>query len=85
MATRMKTTVDIADGLLGQARKQAERDETTLKALLEEGLRRVLEERRGTPAFRLPRASFKGRGLQPEVREGSWERVRELAYEGRGA
>lgn len=85
MVTHMKTTVDISDPLLGEARKLARREETTVKALLEEGLRRVLEERRGSKAFRLRLASFKGQGLQPGVREGSWEPIRDLSYEGRGA
>ena len=82
----MKTTVDISDALLSEARKVASREETTVKALLEQGLRRVLDERKGRrDLFRLRKASFKGRGLHPGVREGSWERIRDLVYEGRGA
>lgn len=52
---------------------------------MEEGLRRVIEERRENRRFVLRRASFAGNGLQPEIREGSWERIRDLAYEGHGA
>lgn len=85
MGTHMKTTVEIPDPLLGEARRLARREETTVKALLEEGLRRIIEERREARAFRLKAASFKGRGLQPGVREGSWEPIRDLSYEGRGA
>jgi hypothetical protein len=33
----------------------------------------------------LRRATFKGRGLQAGVEGASWERLREMAYEGRGA
>jgi hypothetical protein len=44
----------------------------------------VLEEsERGQP-FRLRDASFRGRGVQPEFREGDWDRIRHAAYEGRG-
>jgi hypothetical protein len=81
----MKTTVEIADQLLAQARRAAERQGTTLKALIEEGLRRVLKDQQRAGAFRLRRASFKGDGLQAPLRDGDWERIRELSYEGRGA
>jgi Arc/MetJ family transcription regulator len=79
----MKTTIEIADALLAEARRAAEAQGVTLRALVEEALRRVLRERRGRE-FRLRRASFKGSGLNPQVREGSWERISELIYEGRG-
>jgi hypothetical protein len=56
-----------------------------LRALVETGLRRVLDDgERGEP-FRLRDASFGGRGLQPDFHDGDWERVRDAAYEGRGA
>ena len=82
--TAMKTTLDISDPLLRDARKIATRERTTLRALVEEGLRRVLADKRRKHAFRLRQASFKGRGLQPEWRGAAWERLRDAAYEGRG-
>ncbi|MDX2168644.1 MAG: DUF2191 domain-containing protein [Deltaproteobacteria bacterium] len=81
----MKTTVDIADALLSEARALAEREDTTLKALLDEGLRLLLKQRRQPVRFRLRRATFRGQGLQPEVANASWNRLRELAYEDRGS
>jgi len=84
MGTHMKTTVDIADAVLKEAKSTASRDGTTVRALIEEGLRRVLAERAGRSEFRLRRATFEGNGLQPEVHDGSWERVRDLIYEERG-
>ena len=57
----------------------------TLRALIEEGLRRILKRRQRRGDFRLRRATFRGNGLQPGVREGSWERIRDLVYEQRGA
>ena len=80
----MKTTLDISDPLLRQAQRLAARERTTLRALVERGLRQVVSDSRRKPAFRLREASFKGRGLRPELREASWDRVRDLAYEGRG-
>ena len=83
-ATHMKTTIEIADGLLEQARQMAARDGTTFRALVEMGLRRVVDERQRLPAFKLRDASFGGEGLQPEAQRGGWPVWRELAYEGRG-
>jgi hypothetical protein len=80
----MKTTLDISDPLLREARKVAERERTTLRALVERGLRHVLTEKRRRPTFRLRKASFKGRGLQPDMKEAGWEKLRELAYGDRG-
>lgn len=57
----------------------------TLRALIEEGLRRILKRRQRRGDFRLRRASFRGNGLQPGVRAGGWERVRDLVYKRRGA
>jgi len=82
----MKTTVDISTPLLEEARRAADREGTTLKALVESGLRRVLAERRGQRVpFRLRDASFRGEGLQPGFAAGSWEAIRDAIYEGRGA
>ena len=81
----MKTTVEIPDALLNAAKRAASRDGVTVRALLIEGLHRVLESRKRDAAFHLRDASFAGEGLQPEVADGSWERLRDLAYEGRGA
>jgi hypothetical protein len=80
----MKTTVEIPNTLLQQARKLASREDTTVRALVEEGLRHVIAVRSRAGSFRLRKASFKGAGLQPGVAGDSWERIRALAYEGRG-
>jgi putative antitoxin of VapBC-like toxin-antitoxin system len=81
----MKTTLDIADPLLREARKLAAREGTTLRALVERGLRQVVAEKARSKTFRLRKASFKGDGLRPELRDAEWERLRDLAYEGRGS
>jgi hypothetical protein len=81
----MKTTIDIADALLEQARLQAQRQGTTVRALVEQGLRTVLAEQDSAPAFKLRRASFAGAGLSSEFAGADWARLLELAYEGRGA
>ena len=85
MVTHMKTTIDIAEALLTRAKQVAATEGVTLRELVEEGLRQVLEEREQRASFRLRRATFRGQGLQPDVAAGSWQHLRDLAYEGRGA
>lgn len=84
MVRHMKTTIDIADPLLEEAKKVAAREGTTVKALIEQGLRQTLSERKSAGVFRLRKATFRGRGLQPGVANLAWDRIRDLAYEGRG-
>ena len=81
----MKTTIDIADPLLDEARQFAASQGTTVRALAESGLRRVLADQPSASAFRLRRITFKGDGLQPELEGAPWQRIFDLAYEGRGA
>jgi hypothetical protein len=81
----MKTTIEISDALLREARKLAARRGLTLRSLVERGLRRVItEENQNKDAFKLRSATFKGRGLQAELRGASWEKIRDLVYENRG-
>lgn len=81
----MKTTVDISKTLLDEARREAARAGTTVRALIEAGLRKELEGRGRKKRFRLRRASFHGNGLRPELAGSGWEKIRDLAYEGRGS
>jgi len=81
----MKTTVEISDSLLRQVRRLAAREGVTLRALVERGIRFVLAETKHGVSFKLRRASFKGKGRQLELREASSDKLRDLAYEGRGA
>ena len=83
--TAMKTTVEIADPLLREARKLATNQRVTLRELIERGLHRVLAEAKSTTPFKLRRASFKGKGLQPEFQDAGWDRLRDAAYEDHGA
>lgn len=78
----MKTTIDIADPLFERARRVAARDGTTLRALVEAGLRHVLAERECAPSFTLRDASVGGQGLQAGAPRASiW---REVAHEACG-
>ena len=85
IVSNMKTTIDVADALLREAREVAARDHTTLKDLVQEGLRRVLDERRPRrKAFRMRDVEAVGGGFQPEFADGDWQRIRDAIYEGRG-
>lgn len=77
----MKTTIEIADPLFERARLVADRDGTTLRALVEEGLRRVLDDKGASRPFKLRDASFKGgRGFTPEFAARDWSRIRRAIY-----
>ena len=79
----MKTTIEISDPLLREARKLAEREGVTLRALVERGLSRVISETKHAAPFKLRRAEFKGEGMQPEFRDASWYKLRDEIYRGR--
>jgi Arc/MetJ family transcription regulator len=80
----MKTTIEITDSLLAEAREVAAREQASVRSLVEEGLRRVLDERRSRSEFRLRKASFEGKGLHPDAFTLDWDALRERSYEGRG-
>ena len=58
----MKTTLDISDPLLREARKIAARERTTLRALLNKALRQVVAEKRPKAVFRLRSRVSRGAG-----------------------
>ncbi len=85
MVLCMKTTIEISDPLLKEAKKLLHEENTTLRALVEEGLRDAIEKRKAKKRrFRLRKASFKGKGLQPDFQGASWETIRSAAYKGHG-
>jgi hypothetical protein len=76
----MKTTVDLPDALVREAQDVARAEGTTLRTLVEDGLRVALERRRAGSRFRLPDASVDGNGLRPEFRDASWDDIRAAIY-----
>ena len=61
----MKTTIELSDGLFNSAKAHARQNHSTLRALIEEGLRRVLNDSRDNtkPAFKLKDASVLGEAM----------------------
>ena len=62
MGTRMWTTLDMADGLLIEAKRVAAERRITLRALVEEALERALFAEAHETGFRLRDATVDGRG-----------------------
>ena len=81
----MKTTIEIAPALLERGKRIARDEEVTLRALVEEGLRKVITEREERPAFTLRKVPFTGGGFGRGFEGGPWNHLRDAAYEGRGA
>ncbi len=78
MGTHMKTTVEIADALLDEARDHARRNGTTLRALVEEGLRLMLDEDPSVREERFELLVWGEAGLKPGV---EWRDLVRLSYE----
>jgi predicted transcriptional regulator len=81
----MKTTVDLNDELLRQAKEVARARGMTLRTLLESALRHELDATTKADAFVLRDASVDGRGMTPTAATGGWAPLRDTIYEGRGA
>ncbi|HZI98459.1 MAG TPA: type II toxin-antitoxin system VapB family antitoxin [Actinomycetales bacterium] len=76
----MKTTIDIADALLDEARAAAAEEGTTLRSLVEEALRAQLDRRRERRPYVLEDLSVDGGGMRPEFVEGGWDRIAQEIY-----
>jgi hypothetical protein len=76
----MKTTVEISDALLARARRHARTVGKPLRALIEEGLRRVLEEGASPTEYRLPDRSVGEAGGTNPLEALSWQDLREEIY-----
>lgn len=81
----MKTTIELPDELVDQARRVAKQEGATLRALVEEGLQRSLEARRQAVRRKLDFPSYGGSGLTDEFQGAPWGRIRDEIYRERGA
>jgi len=80
----MKTTIEIQSELLRRAKATARKEGTTLRALVEEGLRAAMASRaRPRRRRRLRLRAWKGE-LQPGIDFSNWEQIRAIIYEGHG-
>jgi len=81
----MKTTIEIAPAILERGKQLALEEHVTLRALVEEGLRAVIDARTKKSAFKLRRIHFAGGGFREGFESPSWDRIRGAIYDGRGA
>jgi hypothetical protein len=78
----MKTTVEISDALLREAKTYAAEHGITLRELMEAGLRGAVAK--GTTPrqpFKLKRHPFHGDGMREDY---TWDQTLNLIYQGRG-
>jgi len=80
----MKTTIDISDALLREAKKLTAQRQVTLRSIVEQGLREIISRQKPDQQFKLRKVSFRGKGLQDEFRGKDWEKIRAAAYKGHG-
>ena len=80
----MKTTIEIADDLFTRAQELARKEETTFRALTEEGLRLVLQGQRKKQTKLPPLPTGGLGGLTEEFKDKTWQEILEESYRGRG-
>jgi hypothetical protein len=74
----MKTTIELSDNLLARAKERAKAQRITLRSLIEQALATALDQ---APAeARVKPVTFRGKGLQPDFADGSWEKIRDAIY-----
>lgn len=81
----MKTTIELPDELVRQARRVARQEGASLRALVEEGLQRSLEARRQAARRELDFPTHGGSGLTTEFEGAPWSRIRDEVYREHGA
>ena len=80
----MKTTIELPDDLLERSKAVARHENSTLKALIEEGLRLALRARSRPRAAQFLAQPFQGDGLTPEFVSAGWEKIRDEIHRDRG-
>ena len=76
----MKTTIEIHDELLLQAKGHAKNTGRSLRAVVEEGLRTVLHSTERRPSYRLPDLRVGDPAAENPLASYSWPELRETIY-----
>ena len=76
----MKTTLNIQDELLARAKRHAQRTGRPLRAVVEEGLRKVLSTESPHDRYILPDHSVGEAGERDPLEAYSWQDLREVIY-----
>jgi len=80
----MRTSVEIPDPLMRRAKRLAQRRKTTLRELVLEGLRVVVDRDVRPPSYELEDCSYGSGGLVAGLSWEDQERMDELVYGDRG-
>jgi hypothetical protein len=80
----MKTTIDISDGLYQRCKKLIQKEHTSMRSLVEEGLEIVVERHEHPIPFEFSPATFGGAGMRQEFVSGGWNAIEEEIYKDRG-
>lgn len=76
----MKTTIEIQDELMARAKRYAKRAGRPLRAVIEDGLRRILAESSLKVRYRLPDRSVGDPDVADPLDAWSWQDLREEIY-----
>ncbi len=79
----MKTTLDIQDELFARAKRHARKVGRPLRAVVEEGLRRVLDASKPPPRYELPDLSVGCSDVRDPLEDYSWQDLRDIIYDDR--
>ena len=72
----MRTTIDLSDALVSRVRAFMKKRRTTLRAIVEAGIERVLGEQAPARGFQIRDASFRGKpGFSPGVTADDLPRI----------
>lgn len=74
----MKTTIELNDALFAQAKAEAKKRGTTMRAIFEQALRQFCEQPK-PKRFVLRELPFNGDGLQPG-QSYDWNHLRKMVY-----
>ncbi len=80
MVSHMKTTVDIANPLLEEAKRLSDKEKTTLRALIEEGLWEVITKRKSGGEVSASKGQLQRQRLKKKIQGESWDKIRSAAY-----
>lgn len=76
----MKTTIDIHDVLLEQAKRHAKETGRTLRSLVEDGLREVLSQPKPAESYKLEDYSYGDPDGPNPLENYTWAELRDLIY-----
>lgn len=80
----MKITIEIHDELLKRAKRHAKATGCSLGEVVEDGLRKVLDEPAPAAPYKLPDFSVGDPDGENPLEGYTWPELRDLIYEGRG-